>query len=209
MSIPKAALDLIIGFEGYLKRLPDDTAAPYLCPAGVATIGYGSTRYFRQAGDTAVPQGRVRLGDPPITRARATECLAGELLSNEQAFDRLTTAKVHPLMRGAIVSFIYNCGEGAYRASGVRRVVNSGQWDKVPRELAKWRMGGGRILRGLVRRRAAEAALFMEGARRLQSEGIGHPSAPPPIPTPPISAPRPIQEAPAGWWRTVVAWIFK
>jgi lysozyme len=191
MALPAEALDLIKSFEGYLKRLSDCTGrvAPYLCPAGVPTIGWGTTFY---------PGGRkVALADPPIGCERATECLAHELTANERDVDRLTTAKLHPLSRGALVSFVYNCGAGAYRASTLRRKVNEGAWSEVPRELAKWRMGGGRILPGLVRRRAAEAELFMRGVR---AHDRGQPIADAPESTPPASPAR-------GWWRTFLSAI--
>lgn len=202
---------LIRRYEGYLRELKDGSGMvrPYLCPANVATVGWGSTRYFAYDGVTARVQGRVKMSDPPITRERAEECFRGELLQNEQAFDRLTTQRVHPLMRDAIVSFIYNCGEGAYKASTLRRVINSGDWDRVPRELAKWRMGGGRILLGLERRRRTEAELFMEGVRRLRSGERSEPSTPVNTPAPqPAPVPVPVT-APNGWWRSIVDWILK
>src|SRR5215510_5663472 len=108
MALPAEALDLIKSFEGYLKVLGDgtDRVKPYLCPAGVPTIGWGTTFY---------PGGRkVTMADPPIDKARATECLAYELRDNEASVDRYTTARLHPLSRGALVSFVYNCGAGAY-----------------------------------------------------------------------------------------------
>lgn len=155
MSIAGDALALICEFEGYHRKLPDGRAAPYLCPARVPTIGIGSTFY---------EDGRkVSLADPPITRERAMQLLAWELRDCELAVDRMVTARLHPLSKGALVSFAYNAGAGALKGSGLLRRVNAGQWRDVPGEFAKWRMGGGVILPGLVRRRAAEAALFMRG----------------------------------------------
>jgi lysozyme len=206
---------IIKQFEGYLRRLNDgtDRVAPYLCPAHVPTIGWGSTRYFSYDGAVATVQGRVKMSDPPIDRARAEECFRGELAQNEQDVDRLIITKMHPLMRDAIVSFTYNVGSGALRASTLRRVINSQEWDKVPAQLAKWRMGGGRILNGLVRRRRVEAELFMEGVRRLQSGDVGEPIATPPpaqaAPPPAPVAPAPVAKAPANWWRSVVDWVLK
>lgn len=212
--------DLIRRYEGFLRPLNDGSGRvrPYLCPANVATVGWGSTRYFSFNGVGAHVQGRVKMSDEPISRERAEECFRGELHQNEQAFDRYTTIKVHPLMRDAIVSFIYNCGEGAYRGSNLRRVINSGNFNRVPHELAKWRMGGGRILLGLQRRRSTEAALFMEGVRKLASEDHYEPNAPnapeqpEPTPTPkptPVERPTPKQSAPKGWWRSLVDWVLK
>lgn len=216
---------LIRKYEGYLKQLGDGRVKPYICPAGVATVGWGSTRYFAYDGVTARVQGKVKITDEPITKERAEECFRGELHQNEMAFDRYTTQRVHPLMRGATVSFIYNCGEGAYRASTLRKVINSGDWERVPREFAKWRMGGGRVLLGLQRRRADEARLFMDGVHRLQRGEISYQPevirdatenpevraepapTPAPPPLPPDWIPPPITETPRGWWERTIRWI--
>ena len=157
MAIPRQALELIEHFEGYHKRLADGRAAPYLCPARVPTIGIGSTFYEDRR--------PVTLADPPIDRERAYELLGFELRECEAAVDRLTLVKLPALSRGALVSFVYNAGAGAYRASGLRRRVNARDWAAVPAELLKWRMGGGVVLPGLERRRRAEAALFMAGIK--------------------------------------------
>ena len=159
MTIPREALDLICEFEGYHKRLPDDRAAPYLCPARVPTIGIGSTFYEDRR--------KVSLSDPPITRERAFELLGFELAECEAAVDRMVTRRLHPLSRGALVSFAFNAGTGALRSSTLLRRVNACAWRDVPAEFAKWRMGGGVVLPGLARRRTAEAALFMAGVRAL------------------------------------------
>jgi lysozyme len=192
--IHKEGLRLIETFEGYLRRLNDgtDRVRPYYCPAGVATIGIGTTRY---------PDGRrVQINDPPINRDTAYRYLSSELREDASGFDRLTTRKLHPLSRAALVSFCYNCGVGAYRASTLRRKVNAGEWEDVPRELAKWRMGGGRILPGLVRRRAAEAALFMRGVRAGVSDD-GPPLSPP--------APLPPQKGDdRSMWRRLWDWVW-
>lgn len=94
----------------------------------------------------------------------------GEIeLECEPAIDRYITRDLHPLSRGAIISFAFNVGTGALRASTLRKVINEGRWDDVPGQFAKWRMGGGRILPGLVRRRASEAAMFMHGVHLMSS----------------------------------------
>ncbi|MGN6701932.1 MAG: glycoside hydrolase family protein [Burkholderiaceae bacterium] len=60
----------------------------------------------------------------------------------------------------AIIDFAFNLGSGALSASIWRRRINAQRWDDVPAELAKWVYGGGRRLRGLELRRAAEAGLI-------------------------------------------------
>lgn len=132
-------------FEGLRLR-------PYLCPAGVPTIGYGATRYL---------DGRpVQLSDPPISPEAAERLLAEMLL-------RLYlpgTAALCPGLRdealGAITDFAFNLGLTRLKASTLRRRLLAGDVDGAIDELAKWVRGGGRVLPGLVVRRAAEAAVL-------------------------------------------------
>jgi lysozyme len=133
-------------FEGFY-------AQPYICPAGVPTIGYGTTRY---------PDGRaVTLRDPPVTRERAEELLAHDLRTRFlPAVIRLCPTLDTQQRLAAILDWTYNLGEGNLSASTLRRRINAGRWDDVPGEIRRWNRGGGRVLRGLVLRREAEVALI-------------------------------------------------
>jgi lysozyme len=132
-------------FEGFYS-------APYLCPAGVATIGYGATHYLDGR--------RVTLKDPPISREAADRLLLRMIERTYlPAVQQLCPGLTHPGRLAALIDFTFNLGAGQLRASTLRRKVNAGDWDAVPGELRKWTKGGGRVLRGLVVRREAEAAL--------------------------------------------------
>ena len=140
-------LELIRRFEGlYLK--------PYLCPAGVSTIGYGATYY--QDGT------RVTLADSPITRTMAEDLLLWHVKTVYlPAVLRWCPAVIHetPGRVAALIDWTFNLGSGNLRASTLRRRVNAAAWDLVPDELRKWNKAGGRVLRGLTLRREAEAGL--------------------------------------------------
>lgn len=164
MHIDPRALDLLCSFEGYLQRLNDgtDRVRPYLDPVGIPTIGYGSIWWTDGR--------RVQMADRAITRAEATELMQHELQRKvEPGLIAYIAVPLHPYMDGAVQSFTYNCGVGALRASGLRTAINQRRWSDVPAEFAKWRMGGGKVLPGLVRRRKAEADLFMEGVRLMRT----------------------------------------
>lgn len=155
---------LIREFEGTHRMIGPDLVAPYLDPVGIPTIGTGSIWYLDGK--------RVTMESPPITLAQCEELLQRELRhSCEPALDKYVAVRLHPFMRGALASFVYNLGGGAYQGSTLRRVVNARQWSQVPSELAKWRVAKGKILSGLVRRRAAEADLFMRGVEAMRSQG--------------------------------------
>jgi len=64
------------------------------------------------------------------------------------------------MQRAALSSFVYNFGSGAFRASTLRRKINAGDFDDVPYQMSRWNKAGGRVLRGLTRRRAAEVELW-------------------------------------------------
>lgn len=147
MNVPTNTIKLVSYFEGFYSK-------PYLCPARVPTIGYGSTRY---------PDGkRVTLQDAPITRDRAIAIMEHELegcvISTIKQCPILLTVDSNYL--GALVDFVYNLGAGAFASSTLKRKVNAGLWGEVPAQLSKWVYGGGKKLRGLVLRRQAEANYF-------------------------------------------------
>ena len=145
--VPAAAIDMCKRFEGLRLK-------PYLCPAGVPTIGYGSTRY---------PDGRaVTLKDPPISAAMAEFLLLEDLARFAAGALRLcpVLAAEPESRRAAIIDFTYNLGLGRLQSSTLRRRINQRDWPEAVREIKRWNRGGGRVLRGLVLRREAEAALL-------------------------------------------------
>ena len=143
--IPDAALDLICEFEGF-------SSAPYACPAGVPTIGYGTTRY---------PDGtRVTMDDRTIHESRGRNCLRHECGRIARVVDRLIVVELEEHERAALISFAYNIGTGALAASALRSKLNRKDRSGAAAEFPRWRFAGGRMLPGLIRRRAAERALF-------------------------------------------------
>ena len=139
------ALALMRRFEGlYLT--------PYLCPAGVPTIGYGATYYEDGT--------RVTLFDAAITKERAEALLIWMVRTVYlPQVMRLCPGVDNPSRLAALIDFTFNLGGNALKNSSLRRKVNAGMWVAVPTELRKWVMAAGRRLRGLVIRREAEAAL--------------------------------------------------
>lgn len=147
------ATELCRRFEGF-------RAKPYLCPAGVPTIGYGSTYY---------PGGRkVTMADDLLTEAQARAMLVHELLETyapgviRQCPILLALGTMTSDWRklNAIVDFAYNLGVGRLQTSTLKRKINAQDWPGAREQLMLWTRGGGRVLPGLVSRRKAEAELL-------------------------------------------------
>ena len=146
MKTSNAGLALIKKYEGF-------SAKPYLCPAKIPTIGYGMTVY---------PDGRkVTMRDPAITEAQASEGLVALLKRYEDAVDRYVQVPLSQNQFDALVSFCYNVGAGNLQTSTLMRVLNNGQYKAAADQLLRWNRGGGRVLQGLVRRRAEERQMFL------------------------------------------------
>ncbi len=119
----------------------------YRCPAGLWTIGYGHTVTTRPG--------------MTITEAQAEQLLASDLHRYEEAVRSLIRVPLGDNQFSALVCFTFNVGISALGASALCRNLNRGWYDQVPAQLKRWNKGGGRILPGLVRRRTAEAALWL------------------------------------------------
>lgn len=144
---------LIKPSEGCHHVLPNGMIAPYLCPAGYPTQGWG----------IVVPNMNV----PPITRAMADAILARE--TPRYMADALKLSPVlalYPRRLAAITSFVFNLGAPRYRSSTLRRRINAQDWLGASPEFDKWVFAGGVKLRGLVLRRAAERKIFDSETRQ-------------------------------------------
>lgn len=133
-----------------IKSFENCKLTSYLCPAGVWTIGWGTTKGIRRG--------------MTITQAEADRLFAEDLKIYEEGVkglvndDELLTSNQF----SALVSFAYNCGLANLRTSTLLRKVNAKDFAGAANEFGKWTRANGKILRGLVRRRAAERALFLK-----------------------------------------------
>lgn len=146
----QATIDLVKHFEGLFLEA-------YLCPAGVWTIGYGHTGLVHK--DGTVKKGRV------ITKSKAEELLAYDLGQFAPGVEKLLLPRAREEINdnqfGALVSFAFNCGLGAFKTSTLLQRINARRYADCPAEFLKWNRAGGKVLRGLTRRRQSEANLFM------------------------------------------------
>jgi lysozyme len=145
-KIGKKGLELIKSFEGLKLK-------PYLCDAGVPTIGFGNTFYENGK--------KVTLNDQVITEQRAVELLEYSLLKFEQYVDSYCRDDINQNQFDALVSFCYNLGPVNLKNSTLLKKVNKNPNDiTIRNEFMKWNKAGGRALKGLTKRRTAEADLY-------------------------------------------------
>ena len=146
VSVPDAAGAVVRHVEG-LRR------APYQDSAGVWTIGYGSTR-----GAGGVP---VSPATPPIDEPTARAWQMRDMAGAAADVARFVTVPLLIREAAALMSFDYNEGPDQLGGSTLLRELNRGDKGSVSAQLRRWVYAGGEVLLGLVRRRWAEAAIFV------------------------------------------------
>lgn len=150
MKISERGLKLVKEFEGCLRPIGGGRFVPYTCPAGVLTLGWGSTNLDGKKFDK----------DTIWTKERCEQQLMLDMEKYESAVHRRVKVPLNQNQFDALVSFTYNCGEGNLAKSTLLRKLNARDYEGAARQFAAWNKGGGRVLNGLTRRRKAEADLF-------------------------------------------------
>lgn len=140
MKLSNTGLQLIKEFEGVRLRAYKDAV-------GVWTIGYGHTK--------SVTPGMH------ITMERAEQLLKEDLDIFEKGVENLVQVPLNQNQFDALVSFAFNVGLGALGRSTLLRYLNKGQYATASKEFPRWNKAGGRVLKGLTRRREAEMDLFL------------------------------------------------
>lgn len=140
-KINPAGLELIKHFEGYRGEA-------YLCPAGVWTIGWGTTLGVRRGQKT--------------TPAEAESFLKRDLEKFEQQVAELVKVPLTSNQFSALVSFAYNCGVGALKSSTLLKKLNASYYLGAAEEFLRWNKVNGKPFAGLTRRRVAERSLFLK-----------------------------------------------
>ena len=139
MQLSHAGTTLLKYFEGC------ETVA-YQDSVGVWTIGYGHTK--------GVVEGMT------ITEAEADSMLSKELKEYESYVENMVEVELTQEQFDALTVWVYNLGPTNFRNSTLLKKLNSGDYSAVPTEIKRWNKAGGKVLKGLVKRREAEAAMF-------------------------------------------------
>lgn len=141
MKPSQNCIDLIKSFEGYRPHA-------YLCPAGILTVGYGTTRGVKD-GDT-------------VTEYEATEMLLHDLDKYAQEVNDSVQVELTQNQFDALCSFTYNLGGRNFRASTLLKLLNAGNYKAAADQFLRWDKANGVSMAGLMRRRSAEKNLFLK-----------------------------------------------
>ena len=166
MKVSKAGEDLMHFFEGYKNK-------PYRCSAAIWTVGWGHAMYadqlnlpnVRKEGYTGLIRSDYQLkgeDNRVWSKEELVDLFKVDINSFERGVLRLSpTLASHQSKFDAVVSFAYNAGLGNYQRSTIRMKVNRGDWEGAAEAFMSWTKAGGKEVAGLVKRRKAEVALFL------------------------------------------------
>ena len=141
MNVSEKGITLIKKFEGCRLQA-------YKCTSGVWTIGYGHT-------------GSEVHKDFKITQKEADIYLKHDLIIHANNVNKLVKVPLNQNQFDALVSLVFNIGYGAFKGSTLLRLLNQGKYKEASEQFAVWRLSGGKVSEGLIRRRAEEKKLFV------------------------------------------------
>lgn len=140
LKFDRAGIDLVKASEGVRLKA-------YRDPVGVLTIGYGHT-------GTDVYEGQT------ISEGEAAQLLMDDVKFAEVGVKAYVNVPISQNQYDALVDFTFNLGVGALRSSTLLKKLNAGDYVGAGKEFFRWDKAGGKVLPGLTKRRAAEAALW-------------------------------------------------
>lgn len=163
-DINDAGLELVKSFEGIPDGDPTTVKIdPYLDPIGIWTIGWGhairvGSDYLRGKENR---RAAMDLYPGGISKEQAEQLLRGDLMDACRDVESLVEVDLTDNQFGALVSFTFNLGRGSLAKSTLLKKLNEDDYDGAAAEFQKWNKAGGKVLKGLVTRRAAEAEFFL------------------------------------------------
>jgi len=143
MKASKLCIELIKEIENFVPKV-------YICPGGYPTIGFGHKIQKNEKFDT-------------ITEKEGELLLQNDLSIAEKAIDKLVKVPLSQFQYDALVSFVFNIGQGNFKDSTMLKLLNKGEYKKASSEFKRWIYSGGKILEGLVFRRRVEKIIFLAG----------------------------------------------
>ena len=131
-----------------IKKYEDYSEIPYLCPADVWTIGFGTTD-------------GITKDHPRITIEQAELLFQNDLIGFKAAINKHVKVELNKNQFAALLSFVYNVGEKQFSKSTLLKKLNANDYLGASKEFPKWKYAKGKVLQGLINRREAERQLFL------------------------------------------------
>jgi len=157
-GINAAGIALIKKYEGFVPNV-------YTDPTGNPTVGYGHLCQSKGCSEVKYKF--------PLTEATGTKLLEDDI----PTYTACVASHIHKPLNAnqfaALTSFTFNLGCGNLASSSLAKRINAGENPNTvaEQEFPKWVHGGGKVLPGLVKRRAAEVALFKTASSHQSSPG--------------------------------------
>jgi lysozyme len=145
MKVSKECLKMLAHHEGVRQK-------PYKCPAGLWTVGVGHLI----GNGLELPDSWNRT----FTLDEVYDILAKDVTRFERGVNKYITVPLRQNEFDALVSFSFNLGLGVLQRSTLRQALNRGDKEMAIQSLLKYNKAGGKVLKGLDKRRKDEAALF-------------------------------------------------
>ena len=139
MVISTPGIELLTHFEGLKLEAYQDSV-------GVWTIGYGHTKGV--------------ISGMKITESQAGNLLKTELIEYQNYINSMVKVGLSQCEYDALVCWVYNLGPTNLSNSTLLTLLNQGVKLQIPKQIRRWNKAGGKVLKGLVRRREAEALMF-------------------------------------------------
>jgi lysozyme len=148
-----------------LKDLEGVEPEPYRDSAGLLTIACGHlmTRDEISSGKITCGDRVIRWKDGPLSDEEMDLLLRDDIGWSEACVEACVRVQLSQNQYDSLVIFCYNVGPNAFRNSTLCRVLNEGLYEEVPTQIQRWCHAGGRVVPGLVNRRARESALWQAG----------------------------------------------
>lgn len=160
-TVSQDCVELVKKFEGLHKVKDDGMVHAYRCPAGKWTISWGHCKGVRSG--------------MKVTMAQSEQFLLDDLEEHGSIVKKYVNVPLTQSQYDALTSFVFNLGGGNFRSSTLLKKLNKGLYDEVPEQIMRWNKArvDGKLtpLRGLTRRRSAEAAIFARDAQLPSDEG--------------------------------------
>jgi lysozyme len=159
----QVSLVMIKEFEGWVPSAYDD-------PSGYCTIGYGHLIALDNCKDIDLGQ-----FSSPLTISAGEELLLSDTASARLAIKNLIEVDLTDDQFGSLVSLVFNVGKANFHKSTLRKALNAGDYEQTAKQFRVWIKSNGRVLDGLVERRACEEKLFREFLQLNSGGGIRPP----------------------------------